>query len=191
MTSSPVETRRYTIYDLAAFPDDDKRRELADGRIVEWEMPDQEHAELLALLTIVLGTHVRAHRLGVVSSGDGFVRIQGSVHDARGGDVEFFGRGRAPRDVRAPATTTVPDFVIEILSPSDRRAEVAAKVQDWLRAGVRLLWYVNPETGTTIVHNQAGARRVIATEPLDGGDVLPGLQLRLQDLLDQLETEDD
>lgn len=75
------------------------------------------------------------------------VRILGSAYHARGADIAFFSRGRIPKDRRAPATAVTPDLVIEIRSPADRVAEVQAKVRDRLRAGVRLLWYVDPVSG--------------------------------------------
>jgi len=76
-----------------------------------------------------------------------------------------------------------------VLSPSDREDEVQAKIHDWLRAGVRLLWYVDPATGITAVYRQDGGGIVGPEEQLDGGDVLPGFSIRLRDLLDELATE--
>ncbi len=63
------------------------------------------------------------------------------------------------------------------------------KVHDWLRAGVRLLWYINPETGATTVYQGRRIALVGADELLDGGDVLPGLQLRLRDFLAELDED--
>ena len=182
--------RRYSIHDLAGFPDDGKLRELVDGRMVEWDVPTYEQGEVEAILAAVLLRHAQEHRLGHVVSGEVMVRVQGSEDAVRGADIAFYRRGR-PRDRRAAATLAVPDLVVEILSPSDRAGEVDRKIGHWLRAGVRLLWYVNPETGTTTVHTGAGSRCVAAEETLDGGDVLPGLRLRLRDLLEQLERDDD
>jgi Uma2 family endonuclease len=183
--------RRYTIRDLEDFPDDGKLRELVDGQIVEWDVPTFQHGLLEAALVEHIRRFVRERRLGIVVSGETMVRILGSEYHARGADLAFYRRGRFPKDIDAAATLTAPDFVVEILSPADRAGMVEAKVADWLRTGVRLLWYVNPETGNTMVHTRDGVRRVAAMEPLDGGDVLPGLQLRMQDLLDELDAEDE
>ncbi len=184
-------TRRYTIHDLDQFPDDGKLRELVDGQIVEWDVTTLRHGFLEAALVEYLRRFVRERRLGNVVCGEGMVRIQGSEYHARGADLAFYRRGRFPKDIDAAATITAPDFVVEVISPSDRVSMVDAKVADWLRAGVQLLWYVNPETGATTVYTQDSIRRVAAKDLLDGSDVLPGLQLRLQDLLDELESEDE
>jgi len=53
---------------------------------------------------------------------------------------------------------------------------------------VRLLWYVDPETGTTIVYHDGRVTGVGADEVLKGADVLPGFSVRLRDLYDHLET---
>jgi Uma2 family endonuclease len=188
--ATAVETRCYTIDDLERFPSDGKLRELVGGQIVEWDVTTPRHAFLEALLAEHLGHFIRTNRLGRVGTGEGMVRIRNSDHDARGYDIAFYRRGRFPRDLDAAATAATPDFVVEIISPTDRAGMVEAKVDDWLRAGVELLWYINPETGTTTVYYQGTIRRVPAGEPLSGGEVLPGLQLRLQDLLDELAAED-
>ena len=189
MASSPTKTGRYTIKDLEQFPDDGKLRELVDGEIVEWDVPTYRHAFLVIALGAFLRHFVNANRLGQVVGGNGMVRIQGSEQHARGADVAFYRRDRVPRDIDAAATAVVPDMVVEIVSPSDRANMVDAKIGDWLDAGVQLLWYVNPETGTTTVFHQGRITRVAADDLLDGGDVLPGLQLRLRDLLDELDEE--
>ena len=184
--SAPEGTRRYTVDDLAQFPEDGKRRELVDGRIVEWDMPTLRHAFFLVTLAAIIRAYVRERRLGIVGGGDPMVRVLGSDFHARGADIAFYARGRSLDNLDAAATDLSPDFVVEIISPSDRAGEVQLKVHDWLRAGVRLLWYVNPVTGVTTVHQGERAVFVGPDEPLSGGDVLPGFTLRMRDVLDEI-----
>lgn len=181
--------RRYSVDDLAGFPDDGKRRELVDGQLVEWDATTLRHGFLAALLVEVLSAFVRQHRLGLVATTDAIIRILGSAYHARGGDIAFFAHGRLPEDLDAAAADVAPDFVVEVLSPSDRADQVQAKIHDWLRAGVRLLWYVDPATGITAVYRPHGGEVVGPEEPLDAGDVLPGFSVRMRDLLDELTTE--
>jgi Uma2 family endonuclease len=189
MSLSPPPTKRSTIDDLGAFPDDGKLRELANGAIVEWDVTTQEHGDLEAALTEHLRRYVRTHKLGRVSCGDALVSIQGSAYDARGPDIAFYRRGRIPVDRKAAATSTAPDFVIEILSPSDTASRVRAKVRDWLRAGVRLLWYIDPEDGSTTVYHGSTSTDVLAYAWLDGQDVVPGFRVRIQDLFREMEED--
>ncbi len=186
--SSP--SRRYSIADLDTFPDDGRLRELVDGQLVEWDGTTPRHGFLETVLVRELSLFARDHRFGKVSSGDALVRILGSEYDARGADIAFFRRTNMPRDLDAPATLTIPDLVVEILSPSDRASRVLEKVNDWLRTGVHLLWYINPETGATTVYHAGHVSHVAANEPLDGADVLPGLVLRMSDLLGEIHEDD-
>ena len=190
MLTTSSQVKRYGIDDLASFPDDGRLRELVDGQVVEWDVTTYVHGFFLAGLVAMLRTFVVRNRLGSVVGGDALVRIRESMYDARGPDVAFYARGRMPRDSRAAATVTAPDFVIEILSPSDRAGMVQEKVRDWLRAGVRLLWYVDPDTGTTAVFHAGAVRYVDADEELDGADVVHGFHLRLRELLDELASQE-
>ena len=71
---------------------------------------------------------------------------------------------------------------IEVLSPDDRPSEVAAKVADYLRAGARAVWLVNPDQRTLTVHTQGGAVRYGDQEVLRDAPPLPGFVLPLKDL---------
>ncbi|MGI8916678.1 MAG: Uma2 family endonuclease [Chloroflexota bacterium] len=187
MVTAAQPTRRYTVDELDQFPDDGKLRELVDGTIVEWDVPSWKHSALEAELARLIGNFVREHRLGTVGTGEAMVRILGSAHDARGSDIEFVRRGKRSRDeADLPAALTAPDLVVEIISPSDRADRVLDKVHDWLQVGVQLLWYINPDTGTTTVYQGEHVTYVMADEILDGGDVLPGFQVRIGVLLQEL-----
>ena len=181
-------TTRYSVDDLDQFPNDGKLRELVDGQIVEWGVTTAYHGWLLVALSHALRAYVLERQLGLVVGGDPMVMIQGSRYDARGPDVAFFRRGNIPPDLGAAASSTVPDFVIEVLSPSDRAGMVQEKVLDWLRSGVRLLWYVDPETRHTIVYDDNRISGVGPDETLDGGPVVPGFTVRLADFYRELEA---
>ena len=152
-------------------------------------MTTLRHGAIANLLATIITVFVRQHRLGTVITTDALIRILGSRYHARGGDIAYFAHGRLPEDLDAASADVAPDFVVEVLSPSDREDEVQAKIHDWLRAGVRLLWYVDPATAITAVYRPDGDRIVGPEERLDGGDVLPGFSIRLRDLMDELAAE--
>lgn len=187
MASTAAAPRRLTVDDLLLFPEDGKRRELVDGRVVEWDVPNFDHGFLLVALSSVLRAFVREHRLGVVVGGDLMVRILGSNFDARGADIAFYPRRTIPADTAIAVTDHVPALVVELISPSDRAGDMQEKIDDWRRTGVRLIWYLNARTGTTTVYEGERVAAVTADETLTGGDILPGFSVRLRDLLDELE----
>jgi Uma2 family endonuclease len=74
-----------------------------------------------------------------------------------------------------------PDFVLELLSPTDTLKEVQAKMQEYMSAGVRLGWLIDPKTRRVEIYRQGQPPEVLeAPTQLSGGEVLPGFQLNLQ-----------
>ena len=80
-----------------------------------------------------------------------------------------------------------PDFVIELVSPSDvknqRYEDLQAKMQEYLDNGVRLGWLIEPEAKTVEIY-RVGQQVEILNNPqtLSGEDVLPGLILDLSEI---------
>ena len=68
-----------------------------------------------------------------------------------------------------------PDLAVEVVSPSDRLADVHVKIAEYFAAGTRLVWLVEPETRMVHVYPSPQEVEVVGTEDdLEGGDVLPG-----------------
>jgi Uma2 family endonuclease len=68
--------------------------------------------------------------------------------------------------------------VVEILSEGNTPKEMSRKFDEYFRAGVRLVWYVNPKKRVVIVYTSRDQSRIGREgEKLDGGDVLPGFSL--------------
>jgi Uma2 family endonuclease len=73
---------------------------------------------------------------------------------------------------------------VEVLSPHDQPGETLVKVGDWLEAGTRLVWVINPERRLARVYRHDGSETSInETGELDGEDVLPGFSCRLISVL--------
>lgn len=71
-----------------------------------------------------------------------------------------------------------PDFVIELRSPTDNLELLRAKMQEYMDAGVRLGWMLNPQDQQVEIYRQGQPKEVrqLPTE-LSGEDVLPGFVL--------------
>ncbi|MDJ0900919.1 MAG: Uma2 family endonuclease [Xenococcus sp. MO_188.B8] len=80
-----------------------------------------------------------------------------------------------------------PDFVIELVSPSDiknqRYEELQEKMQEYLDNGVRLGWLIEPSAKTVEIY-RVGQQLEILNNPqtLSGEDVLPGFVLDLSEI---------
>lgn len=73
-----------------------------------------------------------------------------------------------------------PDFVLELVSPSDSLPMVRAKMQEYLNSGLRLGWLLNPRDRQAEVYRpQQPPEVLLAPDLLSGEPVLPGFTLNL------------
>lgn len=181
-----VPTGPMTAEQLLELPDDGLRHELVEGELRTMSPAGYRHGKIALDLGRRIGNHAAEHGLGdVLSSETGFV-LRRDPDTVRAPDVAFVKAERA----RALSSVTgfaevAPDLVVEVVSPSDRASEVTAKAVAWLDAGVRLVWVVDPQARLVTVHRPDGVLTLVrgADAVLDGGDVVPGLQVRLADVL--------
>ena len=71
-----------------------------------------------------------------------------------------------------------PDFVVELMSPSDRLAKVKAKMREWTENGALLGWLLDPDYRTAYVY-RPGVEKVVERERLVGEGPVEGLVLDL------------
>jgi Uma2 family endonuclease len=83
----------------------------------------------------------------------------------------------------------MPDFATEVLSPEDRPGRTARRITDYLQAGVRLVWIVDPEEGITVWERGAEPKLARPPEALTAAPILPGFSLDLAALFAQLHKD--
>jgi Uma2 family endonuclease len=181
---APSESNLLTAEDLEQIRLPDKRTELVHGRLVVRELPSTEHGRIQANLAYFITDHVRRNALGVVFGQDTGFRIASKPDTVRGPDVAFVSRERAAEIPHRGYAALAPDFVAEILSPDDRPDEYLAKVAQWLEAGTRLVWVIDPQRAEARVYRQDGSLTIVGEdEPLDGEGVLAGFSCPLSEVL--------
>ncbi len=73
-----------------------------------------------------------------------------------------------------------PDFIVEIASPSDRLADLQAKMDEYIANGAQLGWLLLPTTRTVYVYRPAEPVAMLENATSISGDpVLPGFTLDL------------
>jgi Uma2 family endonuclease len=176
----PAGPALLTADDLLAMPDA-SRYELVDGRLQERNMGNLA-SNVGANITILLGAYVHANNLGKMFIADAGFRLSPSeVSTVRKPDVSFVKRGRLPDDTPSSGYDDLaPDLAVEVLSPNDLAVEVDSKREEYRRAGVRLIWIVNPETRTIHVYRADGSTSLLhEDDELSGEDVIPGFTCRV------------
>lgn len=161
--------------------------ELIEGTLVEKSMGVRE--SLLAIyLGELLGPLVRGQNLGILTGADGtYELISGLV---RLPDLAFVSWDRLPnrRLPEEPVPNVVPDLAVEVLSAGNTLGEMARKRREYFTAGVRLVWEIDPRARTVRVYTSETAfTDLTATDTLDGGTVLPGFTLPLNQLFAELD----
>ena len=75
----------------------------------------------------------------------------------------------------------VPEFIVEIVSPSNRGPEILAKVQLYLASGAKLIWVINARRRqVTIYRPDADPEILHDPETLHGEDVMPGFAFNVR-----------
>ena len=161
-----------------------KVTELIRGRLVVREPPGTRHGAIAANLAYYIGDYVRRHRLGTVFAQDTGFKITTDPDTVRAPDVAFVAREHADRIPARGYAALAPDLLAEVLSPDDRPGEVLAKIADWLSAGTRLVWLVDPQRSEVRVYRHDGSLSVLgASDSLEGEAVLPGFICPLTNFL--------
>jgi Uma2 family endonuclease len=170
-------TRPITAEELWAMPNNE-RRELVRGEVRTMAPPGFDRGAVSHNVARLIGNHVADHRLGVVVGAEtGFVLAR-NPDVVRGADAAFVVAGRIPSSGRPTRFWEgPPDLAIEVVSPSDTLQEVEEKVDDYLAAGTRRVWVVNPKRRTVTVYRPGAQPEVLReADGLAGEDVLPGFR---------------
>jgi Uma2 family endonuclease len=182
--------KEYTPEDLLVM-NEGPRYELINGRLVE--RPMGAKASLIAVtLTSLLGPFARGQLLGLVFGSD--CGYQCFVSDAKRvvfPDASFIRRGRLPNDVPPDGHVRIPpDLALEVVSPSNMAEDLMQKIEDYLQAGVRMIWVVFPKSRTILVFRPDHSVSMLKPEnELSGEDVIPGFSCRVAELFDEIPAE--
>lgn len=166
--------------------------ELVDGVLVEKDMASYKSL-LGGMLVTLINIYLQSNPLGIVLPGDGPLRILPTR--MRMPDVSFIRWERFPGrklPTNQRVYRVVPDLVVEILSAGNTRGEMDLKLSEYRRAGVPLIWYIDPHARSAVIYTADGRSGSIDEGgSLDGRDVLPGFTLILRDLFNRFPTDDE
>ena len=179
-----TRTRPMTAADLLRFDDDTVRVELVRGELETMPLPGGRHGRIGSKILRRLGNHVEANDLGETYAAETGFLIERDPDTVRGADAAFVSRDRlAGLGDPAGHLPIAPDLVVEVVSPSDRPGRIETKLADWLAAGARLVWWMDPDRRAVVEHRPGVEPRTLGeADTLDGGDVVPGFRLPVADL---------
>jgi Uma2 family endonuclease len=146
--------------------------ELVKGEVIEVSPGNYSHGIVCAAIVSILRLFGKQSGFGYVLCNDFAVRTKRDPDTVRGADVAFYSHARLPHSENVPdIPSVVPDLVVEVYSPGNRRAEILEKVTEYLKAGVLMVWVVHPNRRTVAIYRSDDPIPTILTQ----ADVLEDL----------------
>ena len=168
-----------TCEQFEQLPDDGMRHELDEGELVSLPPTFLIHWKIQALAASILQNFILPRSLGLVVTDSGFRLTPDTV---RAPDVAFVRAERAAAQDLEQRFDGGPDLAIEIISPSETAAEIAHKVEQYLRASA-VVWVLYPRNRTVHVFESFRSMRILEGDDLlEAAGLLPGFSVRVGEL---------
>lgn len=184
LLSGRTRKKTFTADELLLLSATGRRYELVKGELFEMPPAGGRHGSVAMTVGILLGAHVRTHQLGRVFAAEtGFI-LRHDPDTVRAPDASFVFQQRLPEgDLPTGFMDLAPDLAVEVLSPNERPREVRETVADWLRAGTRMVWVIDPSArAATVYRSLDDVQELSEQDTLEGGEVIPGFACSVRDL---------
>lgn len=188
MVISPLKLNLETVhltdeqfYQLCQNNQELKLERTATGELIIMPPVGGESGNREADLIIDLGIWNRQTRLGYTFSSSTIFKLPNGAD--RSPDIAWIQKQRweaLTPEQRRKFPPIAPDFVIELRSATDDLESLRQKMQEYMDAGVKLGWLINPQNQQVEIYRLGKEVEVqnLPTELL-GEDVLPGFSLYL------------
>lgn len=179
--STPTKLAVYTAQDLERLSDEGHHYELIKGELRPMSPSGGPHGDATSRVSFYVNGVVYGDDLGMTFAAETGFFVERDPDTVKAPDFAFVGYERLPNPLPEGYVPLVPDLAVETRSPSDTVREVAEKVEEWLAAGVRLVWVIEPRKRTITTHRLGRPPQVLGSgDTLDGEDVLPGLSVPVE-----------
>ena len=158
------------------------RCELIYGELIMMSPAGPLHGVVAACICSVLHQFVRANDLGAIFAAETGFKIE-DPDLVRAPDVSFVRKSRLASGLPAHGYFDgVPDLAVEVVSPTDRKRDVADKVNMWLAHGTASVWVADPVSRSVAIH-RAGKRalRFSGNDEIRDDLILPGFAAAVSD----------
>ena len=151
----------------------------AKGELITLSPTSWENGRRNAKLTVLIGIWNESRQLGeLFDSSTGFRLPNGGI---RSPDVSWVANERLSLLIPGQTFSVIaPDFVLELMSQSDKLKDAQDKMVEYMEAGVRLGWLLNPQNKVIEIYYQNREKQILHNPTtLNGEDVLVGFVLNL------------
>lgn len=146
----PQQNKEYTIADIYALSDG-QRAELIDGQMYMMTPPSRRHQRITLELSTIINNYIKGNGGSCeVDIAPFAVFLNADDKNYVEPDISVICDADKLTD---KGCTGVPDWIIEIVSPSSRRMDYYTKLFKYRTAGVREYWIVDPEKNRIMVYS--------------------------------------
>ena len=179
--SPAIEMSREQFFQLCQLNRDLRMERNAEGSIAVMTPAGGETGARNGLVVAALYRWAEEDGTGVVfDSSTGFELPNGAVRAPDAAWVPRNRLARLPPKAKERFLPLCPDFVIELLSPSDSRAVARQKMEEYRANGARLGWLIDPARRQVDIYRADGGLEQRSEPDLVAGEtVLPGFSLDL------------
>jgi Uma2 family endonuclease len=181
--------RLFTIADVAEMPEivpsGPVHYELHQGRLSVMAPPGDIHGSVENKIAAYLFMYGELKGHGESRCGESGVVLQrGSLQTLYGADALFIKKQHLPvKYSREGYLETVPSIVAEVRSPSDSAKYLQEKIAAYLKAGVEVVWMLDPQKRSVTVFKPKRSSRILAgNEFLTANGIIPGFKVKVSDL---------
>ena len=192
LATTGITNKVWTEEELEALPDDGYLHEVVNGELVMSPKNNFQHEGVCARLQYALEQHNREHRLGVVrGSSAGYWMFN---RNCRATDISFIPKARFESLGFKPSARRffpgAPDLAVEVLSPSNTRAEIDERLRDFFASGTQIAWVIDPEAECVqVCHSPDERKRLGPGGELDGEHLLLGFRFAVAHLFKEWDWE--
>ena len=179
-----LTTKKLTLQEYLALPQDDNYCELVAGQAIPKMSPKRFHSRVTGAVYLLLNEW---------SEDRGEIGIEWAVILKRKGqdwvpipDLLYISYARLPLErFEDEACPLAPELVIEIISPGQSFGDLSEKATDYLQAGVDRVWLLDSHSkSVTIFYPDAPPQTKREDDSLQD-KLLPGLELTVQQIFQQ------
>ena len=154
------------------------------GNLISTSPTGTESGKRNGDLFLQVGIWNRSTKLGIVfDSSTGFKLSNGAVRSPDVSWVRIETWKSLSKEQKRKFAPIDPDFVIELMSPTDELEQVQDKMQEYMDCGVRLGWLINPDEKQVEIYRQGQEKEVLDNSiTLSGEDIMPGLVVELAEI---------
>ena len=153
----------------------DRFFELERGEVIEMPPPGRYHGFVCMNVGVLLHSYAAKQGRGYVCSNDAGVLTERSPDSIRGPDLSYYEDAQNAAEIDRGYGERPPRLAVEVISPHDRVNPMMQRVAELLRAGVGVVWVIDPEARDISVCRLGQEPQLLsADDTLTADDVLPG-----------------